>query len=186
MGAATYAMIAAGRLATNADTWPKRRLRPVSRVRSEGKVSVDGRLKTLESRSPVIRAETMRMELGDIRVYHGGSFVAYRDAKVGLLTHGLNYGTGCFEGIRGYWNADHGELYLFKLAEHFQRLQQSAKLLMMELPDDVAGMCQATVELMRLNDFRQDVYVRPIAFKAAEEIGEESRREVAAREFERR
>ena len=111
------------------------------------------------------------MELGDIRVYHGGSFVAYRDAKVGLLTHGLNYGTGCFEGIRGYWNEEHGELYLFRLADHFERLHQSAKLLLMDLKDDVAAMCRATVELVRLNDFRQDVYVRPLAFKAAEEIG---------------
>lgn len=111
------------------------------------------------------------MDLEDIRVYHGGKFVAYRDAKVGLLTHGLNYGTGCFEGIRGYWNADHGELYLFRLAEHYQRLHQSAKLLMMDLTDDVVAMCQATIELIRLNDYRQDVYVRPLAFKAAEEIG---------------
>jgi len=111
------------------------------------------------------------MDLGDIRVYHGGKFVAYRDAKVGLLTHGLNYGTGCFEGIRGYWNADHGEVYLFRLAEHYQRLHQSAKLLMMELSDDVVAMCQATIELIRSNDYRQDVYVRPLAFKAAEEIG---------------
>jgi branched-chain amino acid aminotransferase len=111
------------------------------------------------------------MDLEDTRVYHGGKFVAYRDAKVGLLTHGLNYGTGCFEGIRGYWNADHGELYLFRLAEHYQRLHQSSKLLMMDLTDDVVSMCQATIDLIRLNDYRQDVYVRPLAFKSAEEIG---------------
>jgi branched-chain amino acid aminotransferase len=111
------------------------------------------------------------MELGDIRIYHGGSFVAYRDAKVGLLTHGLNYGTGCFEGIRGYWNADHEQLYFFRLAEHYERMHQSAKLLMIELHDDIAAMCDATIKLVRLNDFKQDVYVRPLAFKAAEEIG---------------
>lgn len=111
------------------------------------------------------------MELGDILVYHDGSFVPYRDAKVGLLTHGLNYGTGCFEGIRGYWNADHGELYLFRLLEHFERMQQSAKLLLMDLPAEPAVLCDATVKLMHLNDFRHDVYVRPLAFKAAEEIG---------------
>jgi len=111
------------------------------------------------------------MDLDDIQVYHAGKFVAYRDAKVGLLTHGLNYGTGCFEGIRGYWNADHGEVYLFRLAEHYQRLHQSAKLLMMELTDDVVAMCQATIDLIRSNDYRQDVYVRPLAFKSSEEIG---------------
>ena len=115
--------------------------------------------------------ELRKMELGDVQVYHGGSFVKYSDAKVGLLTHGLNYGTGCFEGIRGYWNADHGELYLFRLAEHFERLQASAKLLMIGLKDDVVAMCDATLKLMRLNDYKLDVYVRPLAFKAAEEIG---------------
>ena len=111
------------------------------------------------------------MELSDITVYHGGEFVAYRDAKVGLLTHGLNYGTGCFEGIRGYWSADHAEVYLFRLAEHYERLHNSAKLLLMDLEDDVATMCEATTKLVRLNGYKQDVYVRPIAFKAAEEIG---------------
>lgn len=111
------------------------------------------------------------MDLGDIQIYRDGEFVAYRDAKVGLLTHGLNYGTGCFEGIRGYWNHEHGELYLFRLAEHFERMHMSAKLLMIELHDDVAAMCAATIKLMRLNDYRGDVYVRPLAFKAAEEIG---------------
>jgi len=113
----------------------------------------------------------MEMELGDIQVYHDGAFVKYRDAKVGLLTHGLNYGTGCFEGIRGFWNADHGELYLFRLAEHYERLRRSARLLLIELREDVAAMCAATTKLIRLNDYRQDVYVRPLAFKAAEEIG---------------
>lgn len=111
------------------------------------------------------------MNLEDIKVYRGGKYVAYGDAKVGLLTHGLNYGTGCFEGIRGYWNEAHGELYMFKLREHFERLTRSAKLLMISLPDEVDAMCRHTVELVRLNDLRQDVYVRPLAFKAAEEIG---------------
>jgi branched-chain amino acid aminotransferase len=111
------------------------------------------------------------MELGDIRIYHAGKFVNYRDAKVGLLTHGLNYGTGCFEGIRGYWNEDHAELYFFRLAEHFERMHKSAKFLLIDLPDDVATLCRNTIELVRLNDFRQDLYVRPIAFKSAEEVG---------------
>jgi branched-chain amino acid aminotransferase len=111
------------------------------------------------------------MELGDVRVYHAGEFVAYRDAKVGLLTHGLNYGTGCFEGIRGYWNEAEGELYFFRLEDHYQRLHKSAALLLMRLDDDVETMCRNTVELVHLNGYRQDVYVRPLAFKAAEEIG---------------
>jgi branched-chain amino acid aminotransferase len=113
----------------------------------------------------------MDLELEDISVYHRDSFVKYRDAKVGLLTHGLNYGTGCFEGIRGYWNEAHEELYFFRLSEHFERLHRSAALLLIRLDDDVETMCRNTVELVHLNGYRQDVYVRPLAFKSAEEIG---------------
>jgi len=111
------------------------------------------------------------MQLEETFVYHGGQYVHYGDAKVGLLTHGLNYGTGCFEGIRGYWNAEQKQLYFFRLLEHFQRLEQSAKLLLINLPESAAQLCEHTVKLANLNDFRQNVYVRPLAFKAAEEIG---------------
>ncbi|MBC5826018.1 MAG: branched-chain amino acid transaminase [Candidatus Eremiobacteraeota bacterium] len=111
------------------------------------------------------------MELGDVFVYHGGRYVPYRDAKVGLLTHGLNYGTGCFEGIRGYWDAVGLQLHFFRLREHFERMQRSCRLLLIELPCGAEEMCAHTIELARLNDFRQDVYVRPLAFKASEEVG---------------
>ncbi len=111
------------------------------------------------------------MDLGDVIIYHGGQFKAYRDTRIGLLTHGLNYGTGCFEGIRGYWNAAENQLYFFRLAEHYDRMRASAKVLMMTLPDDTEALCRYTVELARRNDYRQDVYVRPLAFKSSEEIG---------------
>ena len=74
------------------------------------------------------------MELNESIVFAGGRFARYDEAKVGLLTHGLNYGTGCFEGIRGYWNPDDRELYLLQLREHFERLHASAKILLMTLP----------------------------------------------------
>ena len=50
------------------------------------------------------------MDLSSITVYSGGDFARYEDAKVGLLTHGLQYGTGCFEGIPGYWVPEEQEL----------------------------------------------------------------------------
>ncbi len=111
------------------------------------------------------------MELARLQVYHNGRYVRYEDAKVGLLTHGLNYGTGCFEGIRGYWNPDHGQLYLFRLREHYERLRKSAGLLLVTLEETAAQLSAHTVELIRRNDLRQDVYVRPLVFKSAEEIG---------------
>src|SRR5579872_7502262 len=68
------------------------------------------------------------VKLGDLTVFAGGEFQKYDDARVGLLTHGLQYGTGCFEGIRGYWVPAESELYLVQLREHFERLAISAKI----------------------------------------------------------
>ncbi len=111
------------------------------------------------------------MQLADLTVYHDGEFVRYGDAKVGLLTHGLQYGTGCFEGIRGFWNARENELYLLQLYDHYCRLEQSARILMIELPLSAREMCDLTVELCARNDLRTDTYVRPFAYKANEDIG---------------
>ncbi len=111
------------------------------------------------------------MHLGDLTVYHDGRLSRYDDAKVGLLTHGLQYGTGCFEGIRGFWNAREEELYLLQLADHYDRLAQSARILMIELPLSTPQLCELTADICRRNAFRGDVYVRPFAYKANEDIG---------------
>src|ERR671923_1491515 len=60
-------------------------------------------------------------------------YVPMEDAKISVATHAFNYGTGCFEGIRGYWSAERDEVYLVKLQEHFQRLLDSAKLLTIDV-----------------------------------------------------
>jgi len=104
-------------------------------------------------------------------VYAGGVFTAYEDAKVGLLTHGLQYGTGCFEGIRGYWDAAERELWLLQLLEHYERLALSAKILTMKLPHTPSEMAELTRELVARNEFETDIYIRPCIFKAAEDIG---------------
>lgn len=111
------------------------------------------------------------MDLSQRTVYLNGEFRKYDDAKVGLLTHGLQYGTGCFEGIRGYWDADVRELRLLMLRDHYERLQISAKILLMELPAPPEELARVTVELCKRNAFDSDVYVRPCIFKSAEDIG---------------
>ena len=63
-----------------------------------------------------------------------GRIVPYSEARVGVLTHGLNYGTGVFAGLRGYWNAEEAELFVFRPIEHFQRFLESARLLDMDAP----------------------------------------------------
>jgi len=106
-----------------------------------------------------------------LTIYANGGYCRYDEAKIGLMTHALHYGTGCFEGVRGFWSASAEELYLFQLQEHYDRLHASAKILMMKVPHDVAKLIEITTELCARNGFRGDVYVRPLMYKSNEEIG---------------
>ncbi len=102
--------------------------------------------------------------------YQDGVFKRLADAHVSLATHALNYGTGVFEGIRAYWNATQEQLYVFRLREHFERMRDNCRLLRIELPGDNAMLSEVTLELLRKNEFRTDVYIRPLAYKAARSI----------------
>lgn len=99
-----------------------------------------------------------------------GQVIPLAEAAVSVAAHGLNYGTGCFEGIRGYWQEQHQELYALKLLEHYQRFARSAALLRIELPADPEQMAQSTCELLKRQQVRQDVYIRPLAIKASRSI----------------
>ena len=102
--------------------------------------------------------------------YMDGGFVPFADAKVSVATHALQYGTGIFEGIRGYWNAAHEEIYVFRLREHFERMERSSRILRITLPGTAAELSRLVVELLRRNGQRTDVYVRPFAYKAARSV----------------
>jgi branched-chain amino acid aminotransferase len=104
-------------------------------------------------------------------VWFDGRVCQYSEAKVGLLTHGLNYGTGVFEGIRAYWNAGREQLYTLRMPEHYDRMRGNARILQMELPLSTSELCAITADLLRRNGYREDVYIRPIIFKSAEIIG---------------
>ena len=99
--------------------------------------------------------------------YFQGAIVPFGEAKVSVGTHALNYGTACFEGIRGYWNADHKEIYLLKLAEHYERFVKSAALLKIRHEESVARLCELTRQVLQRSGYRTDVYVRPLAYKAS-------------------
>ena len=103
--------------------------------------------------------------------YFRGKIVPYSEAKVGVLTHALNYGTGAFAGMRGYWNTDEEQLYLFRPHDHFRRLLNSAKILCMEFDHTVESLTEITTELLRKEGYREDVYIRPLIYKADEMIG---------------
>ncbi len=100
-----------------------------------------------------------------------GGFVPVEEANVSIRTHALNYGTACFAGIRGYWNDEHQQLYLFRLTDHYRRFLQSCRLLMIDLPYSVQDLCDITVELARRQESRVDTYFRPLGYKSSEVIG---------------
>jgi branched-chain amino acid aminotransferase len=116
-------------------------------------------------------AEARRREQAQYWVYLDGEVKRYEDARLGLMTHALHYGTGVFEGIRGYWNPEHEQLFILRQREHYARLLRSVKVLKLKIPLPLDELCSLSIELVRKNGFRQDIYIRPLAFKSSEEIG---------------
>jgi branched-chain amino acid aminotransferase len=104
-------------------------------------------------------------------VYFDGKLMPLHEARVGILTHALHYGTGVFEGIRAHWDEAQQQLFLMRPHEHYERWKQNCGILRIEVPASPEELCAITVELMRRNVFRGNVYVRPLAYKSAERIG---------------
>jgi branched-chain amino acid aminotransferase len=103
--------------------------------------------------------------------YFKGAFVEDDQAKIGVKTHAFNYGTGCFEGIRAYWNEQDEQVYVFRLRDHYARLHRSGRILGIGIEQSIDELCELTLELVRRNGYREDVYIRPIAYKSSEIVG---------------
>ena len=99
-----------------------------------------------------------------------GEVIPLVDARVNVMTHALHYGTGVFEGIRGNWNQEKGTVYIFRLREHYQRLLRGCRLLMLDIPYSLDDLCRITVDLVERNGHREDIYIRPLAYKSAEMV----------------
>jgi branched-chain amino acid aminotransferase len=100
-----------------------------------------------------------------------GEIVPIEQAKVSVLTHALHYGTACFGGLRAYWNEDEEELFVFRIEDHYRRFLDSTRLLHMDLGLTVEELASITVDLLRREAYRQDAYIRPLAYKSGEMIG---------------
>jgi branched-chain amino acid aminotransferase len=107
----------------------------------------------------------------ELWAFFRGEFVPLRDANINVMTHGFNYGTAVFEGVRAYWNADEEQLFALELLAHYRRIKASGRLLMMEVRQTPEELAELTVELLRRNGLREDMYVRPIIYKSSETIG---------------
>lgn len=93
-----------------------------------------------------------------------GRIVPIEEAKISIKTNSFHYGTAVFEGIRAYWNEEHHQLYILFAREHYQRLLANCRAMFMELPYSVDDLVNITVELLRKNNIKHDVYIRPIAY----------------------
>ena len=99
------------------------------------------------------------------------NFVPLSEAKISVMTHALHYGTAIFEGIRGNWNSKNKQIYLFRLREHYERLEKGCRVMKITLPYSVDDLCRITVELVEKCGFQEDIYVRPLAYKSSEALG---------------
>lgn len=103
-------------------------------------------------------------------VFADGKIVPEEQVSISIRCKALNYGLGCFEGIRAYWDEETKQLYGFKFYEHYKRLLQSCKAINIKLPYTIEELCNITVELLKANEFKTTTYIRPLAFKGSNSI----------------
>jgi branched-chain amino acid aminotransferase len=104
-------------------------------------------------------------------VWFHNRFVPLAEANVNILTHALNYGTGVFEGIRGYYEDNQKDLFLVRVLDHYERWKRNCGILRIHIPESATELSDITAELCRRNGFTSNVYVRPLAYKASARIG---------------
>ena len=103
--------------------------------------------------------------------YFQGKIGPYSEARVGVATHALNYGTAVFGGMRGYWNEEKERLFVFRPLDHYRRFLNSCRIMCMEFGQTPESLTDLTLELLRRDSYRQDIYIRPLAYKSEEGIG---------------
>ena len=106
----------------------------------------------------------------ELHAFFKGQVVPISEAKVSVMTHALHYGTGVFEGIRGNWNEEKGAVFIFRLRDHYDRLLRGCRILMLDIPYTAEQLCDITVDLVERNEHREDIYIRPLAYKSAEKV----------------
>ena len=104
-------------------------------------------------------------------VYYQKKIMPLEEASMGLMINSIHYGTAVFEGIRGNWNANKKQLFLFRLEEHYERLLKGCQILKIDLPYTVEDLVRITVDVVKQCGFEEDVYIRPMAYKSTEGLG---------------
>lgn len=117
-----------------------------------------------------IKGPSPKQEISGGYCFFRGEIIPLEDANVNISTHALNYGTGCFEGIRAYWNSETEQLYILKGIEHYRRFINSCRILKIRCPYTVEELLERTKEILVKNNYREDIYIRPLAFKSSRVI----------------
>ena len=107
----------------------------------------------------------------NLTVWFRGGYVPLRDANVSILTHALHYGTGVFDGIRGYYEREQSEMFLVRPIEHFERWRRNCGIIHIAVAPDAHELTNIAMELCRLNNFHENLYIRPLAYKASPRVG---------------
>ena len=105
------------------------------------------------------------MEPGAI-AYFEGDYCPIVDANLNIMTHAFNYGTGLFEGIRGYYVPDEDNVYIFKLKEHIDRLVRNFAILHMDIPETPQDLEQICIDVIKKSNLKKGVYIRPVGYKS--------------------
>ena len=118
--------------------------------------------------------------MGKELAFFEGKIIPIGNAKVGIMTHALHYGTAVFEGIRGNWNPNKNKMYIFRLKEHYERLLKGCKILNIDINYSVEELCDITVNLIKESGYKEDIYIRPLAYKSDEKVANLKLHELAS------
>ena len=106
----------------------------------------------------------MKSNVNERFIWYKGELIKVNEAKVNVLSPSTQFGLNVFEGIPCYWNEDEKQLYAFRLDDHYNRLQRSAKLLQIDCPYTKKELKKALVDAVKANDYRENISVRQTLF----------------------
>ncbi len=104
-------------------------------------------------------------------IYFEGRFVPEDEAKISIKTNSFHYGTAVFEGIRAYYDRETDKMYALFFKEHYERLFQNMRVLNMEIKESIDQLVEITKELVKKNNIKSDIYIRPIVYFSDTAIG---------------
>ncbi|MGV8980447.1 branched-chain amino acid transaminase [Clostridium sp.] len=105
--------------------------------------------------------------MSDSYVFYDDKIMNEDNVNLSIRSKAFNYGLGCFEGIRAYWDEEEEQLYAFRLKEHYDRFLNSCKVLYLNIPYSCEELCDITIELLKKNNFKTTTYIRPLAYKGS-------------------